>query len=213
MNSRKITVICAGLAVIVVIAAASITSRKPASTSSVKDVSTTATSQHHDNKLDNSPDDTTEVLNATTPTPNNSKPKKPSSVPVTASTQSPTPTTQPAPTPTPTPQPTPSFTIVLRDNEAYVQTYPPEMGIEQLIVPFDVVHDAGFVPSNFAQPHCQFLVTPNPDHGVLCNVTEKDRGYLGMQYTESSAPGHYKVQVNYTINGVVRTDTTEFDLD
>ena len=148
-----------------------------------------------------------------TSTPN--KPQVPTTTaPVTPPVQ-PTPT--PTPNPQPTPAPTPGFHITLRTDGAVTQDVIDGFGVpaHQLIVKFDVVFDEGFVATSFDMPDCNFTVTPADDYHVLCNVSQKeaDSGFLSIQFYDSSAPGHYEVEVTYPVNGIVATDTLAFDLN
>lgn len=129
------------------------------------------------------------------------------------SSTSPAPASSPSQTPV-TPAPQPTFRIVLRMADATDLQSPFNPVIFQLAVPFDVIYDDGFEKVNYQQPGCVFLNTPVADHGALCDVNQKeaDTGWFTVQYTDTTASGHYEVQMIYAINGVQRTAVYEFDL-
>jgi hypothetical protein len=122
-------------------------------------------------------------------------------------------TPAPAPNPTPAPKPAtqPSFRIEIRDAGVYQQTF---MGAKQLVVPFDIIMDSGFVANSFEQPFCRIISAPSTNQGVFCDIHQKEAGAATalMQYSDTSTKGHYVFQLDYSINGVVRSDSFSFDI-
>jgi len=122
----------------------------------------------------------------------------------------PTPTPDPVPEVPVVPAPQPTFSIALLKDQAVTTDV---LGVKQLIVPFNVLLETGFVATTYGQPQCSFLIAP-AGHNVLCNVSQKEAntGTLSMQQTALSPAGHYEVQVIYTINDIVRTGVFTFDI-
>ncbi len=214
MNYRTLSIIGVSL---IVTAATGITlaiSRKSDPASQVKSATTNTSNQEKQSQKDNAPVEEKETSAEASTTTSTNKPKKSStaapktSAPKTSTVKPATPTTPPAP------QPEASFGIVLREDDAYIQEYPEEMGIEQYVVPFDIIFDEGYVPGQAEMPYCTFLAAPAEEHSVLCNVSQKeaDTGYLVMQYSNESLAGYYEVEVSYPIDGVTRTDVIAFEL-
>jgi len=122
----------------------------------------------------------------------------------------PTPIPDPVPEVPVVPTPQPTFSIALLKDQAVTTDV---LGVKQIIVPFNVLLETGFVATTYGQPQCSFLSAP-AGHNVLCGVNQKEAntGTLSLQYTALSPAGHYEVQVSYIINDVVRTDVFAFDI-
>ncbi|HEX8182820.1 MAG TPA: hypothetical protein VF575_04440 [Candidatus Saccharimonadales bacterium] len=138
-------------------------------------------------------------------------------------------TTTPVPSPAPTPivsepvvpakpvepTPRPTFQVVLREHEAYVNDLR-YIDAKQLIIPFDIVTDEGYVyPANeYGGMGCRIIAAPTIDHGVLCDAHQKESGYgsLVIQYGSSSIAGTYSAQLVYNDGVTERTAIFDFEI-
>lgn len=232
--NKKAALVTVNIVAIIAIAGGVALSRDTAQTAKVKGVSTAA-AQNEQTPVPTFPKATDETSSTTAP---NGQPAARQTVAVSSKPQSPaqqqntsTSTTPSNPSPAPAGQnpqpapveknlpmktmPQPSFHITLRSDDAYIQDIS-HSGVDamQLIVPFDIVKDAGFTGSKYAMPYCTFTAVPSITHGVVCNVSQKyaDSGTLILQYNDSSSHGQYAVKVTYTIGEIISTDTVEFQL-
>ncbi len=136
-------------------------------------------------------------------------------------TTKPAPVTPPITTPAPVhpqpvePKPQPSFTISLREEDAYVQDLS-MYGSDRIsvVTPFDIIHDEGYVFSGDGSIDCKFIDAPTDNHGVLCHAGQKeaDYGMLAIQFDNTAAIGYYAVEVSIRDGETVRSDILEFEI-
>ncbi len=108
----------------------------------------------------------------------------------------------------------PSFQLQILASSAYDFQSPFMPGIKQRIVPFTIKTNSGFIATEYQQPGCRFIKAPTSDHGLLCNVAEKEAngGTLSAQYNDASPCGHYAIEMTYFINTIQQSAVYEFDL-
>jgi hypothetical protein len=229
LNSKTGIAVGAGILVTIAVVTGLSISRNTSATPGVKSVSTTVSSNKADNKISSPASDA-----ATSPSQTNapsSQPahntKKQTAAAASATTAKTTsaastlgssanPSAPSNPVVTPAPAPKPTYRIDLHGDLA--QTIDMSQyggGLKQLKVPFNIIYDEGFIKADYHQPGCHFTSTPTIDHGVFCDLSQKesDTGWVVMQYSSTSAKGHYKVEAIYPIGDITRTDTYEFDLN